>query len=137
LSDTGFENVHGHSFEKFRIVEKKSAAPLAALAAVFPDVGRQGTKHLVVGAVVDEGAFTSGAEEACAGQSFEVVAQRRGGQIEMRLDVSRRRALRAALNDVAQYLEACRVAECAQLFSVSVERGHVLLLIKSKKNVKA
>jgi hypothetical protein len=66
------------------------------------------------------------------------MAQRRSGQIEMGLDVARRRPLGAALNDETQDFEPGGVAEGAQLFGVSIEFvSHLLLLIKSKKAVKA
>jgi len=60
-----------------------------------------------------ERAFATRLHDAGVDQSFQVVAQRRGRQIDVRLDFTGRRPLRAGLNDEAEDRESHGVAEGA------------------------
>src|SRR5947208_12063044 len=113
------------SLDENEMVAARSAAPFASLAAVFPDVRGERAQGLVVGGVIDEGAFAPGLNEACAREALQVVAQRGGGQIEMVLDVAGGRAFGFALDDVTQDGEPRGLAQRAEFFGVAVElRGH-------------
>ena len=56
-----------------------------------------------------------------------MVAQGRGGQLDVLLNLPRRGPLRAALDDETKDRQTHRIAECAELFRVVLEisRGHV------------
>src|SRR5215831_7186515 len=95
---------------------KKSAAGAVAalLAAVLPEIVGQLAKGAVVGRVVMEGAFAARLHHAGVDQPFQVVAERRGWQIDVRLDLARRCALRSRLHDEAKNAQADGMSERAE-----------------------
>jgi hypothetical protein len=125
-----------HSTKK----ERGSAARPAAtpLAAVLPEVAGEVAQRRIVGGVVVVRPLGAAGEHPSLDEALQVVAEGRGWQADVRLNVARGRAITATLNDEAEDLEADRVAECAELLGVTFERrGHVLLLTFSKHGARA
>ena len=109
--------------------------PAAVLAAVFPQVVGEPAERVVVGRVVVERALAAGPHHARVDEALEVVAERRGRQVDVRLDVAGGGALRARLHDEAQDRQANRVPERAELLGVMLQLpAHDLLLNYSKYN---
>src|SRR5687768_11321289 len=107
-------------------ITPSAAARFATLAAVFPKVVGEHAQGRVVGGVVEERSFAPALEQIRVRQPLQMVAQRRGGQIDLCLDVAGGHASVSALHDAAQNREPNRMAERAQLFGVTIElRGHV------------
>src|SRR5258708_24004562 len=100
------------------ISSARSATPFASLAAVFPDVRGERAQGLVVGGVIDEGAFAPGLDEARAREALQMMAQRGGGQIEMVPDLACGRAFGLALDDVTQDGESRGMPQPAELLRV-------------------
>jgi uncharacterized protein (DUF924 family) len=98
--------------------KRASAASLSPLAAILPEVIREAAKRVVFRRVVVEGAFGAARQEIGVDEALQMMAQRRGGHVDVRLDVARGRALRPRLNDEAENPQAHRMPEGAQLFGV-------------------
>jgi hypothetical protein len=74
----------------------------------------------------------AGAQHARVDQPLQVVAEGRGGQVHVGLDVPRRGALAACLHHEAQDRKADGMAQCAELLSVTFDfRGHDIVLVFS------
>ena len=116
-----------------KVVCKSAAAGLAALTAILPNVIGESTKGRVIGGVVVKGALASGSQHAGIDQALQVVAERRGRQIDMRLDLPGRGAIATGLHHEPQDLKADRMAKRTELLGVAFNfRRHALLLIFSK-----
>src|SRR5882724_3672516 len=121
--------------KKFEICAEKKGSTAAAtsLAAILPEVVGQGFEGVVIGAVEHERPLVAAVEQTRDRQPLQVMAQRRSGQVDVVLDLSRWRALRIALDDEPQDGQAGRVPQRAQLLGVLVEfarHGPFLLISK-------
>ena len=105
----------------------------AVLAAVFPQVIRQLAKRVVVGGVIVERPLATRSDDARVDQTFQMVAERRGRQVDVGLDRPGGRAFGTRLDDIAQDGQANRVAEGPELLGVAFQFfAHGLLLNYSK-----
>jgi hypothetical protein len=113
--------------------ESATGAFAALLAAIFPEVRRQVAKRFVVGGVIVERAFAPRLHDAGIDEAFEVMAERRGRHVDMRLNRACGRAVRPRLHDEPKNRQAHGVPQCAQLLGMMLQfRGHALLLDHSK-----
>jgi hypothetical protein len=112
---------------------RSAAARLTALlAAVLPEVVREGSEGGVVGGVEVEGAFRASRRYARVDEALQVMAECRGRKVDVGLDVTRGGAFRAGLHDVPENLEPDRMSESTELLGVAFElRGHGIFLIFS------
>ena len=77
--------------------------------------------------------FRAAGEQPAVHEPLQVMAQGGSGQIDVALDVPRRRASVSLLNDVPENGKPNGVPEGAELLRMAVDlRGHVLLLVFSK-----
>ena len=88
---------------------------LSALAVVLPDVVRERAERAVVGGIVVERPLTPTVKEPRIGQALQVVAQRRGGHVDVSLNVAGGDTLIAPLNHEAEDRQAHGMTESAQL----------------------
>src|SRR5262252_4898552 len=118
---------------------KKSAARAltALLAAVLPEIVGQLAKSAVVGRVEMEGAFAARLHDPGVDEPFEVVAERRSRQIDVRLDFTRRGTVGPCLDDEAEDAQAYGVSERTELFGMLLQfRGHAANSIYFEVRVK-
>src|SRR5262249_37543727 len=81
-----------------------------------------------------EGTLAAASEEARVDEAFQMVAQGGRGQIDVSLDVARRRPADARLDDETEDRETYRMAERSELLCMTVHfRCHAILLTNSKK----
>src|SRR4029077_2953781 len=119
---------NGHTFAFARSPLAAALRAAAPLAAVFPEIIRERLQLVVGRLVVDEGALAAGRDQAGGGEALQVVAERRRGDVQLVLDVARRRAVGAPLHDVAEDRETDGVSQRAELLGVTIEfRRHEVL----------
>src|SRR5260221_3419395 len=87
-----------------------SAAPVAALAAILPDVGRERLQRIELSAVEDECSCAAAVQQTGGRETLEMVAEGRCREIDVALDLSCGRAGGISLHHVAQDREAWRDA---------------------------
>jgi hypothetical protein len=83
-------------------------------------------------------AFAARLHDAGIDEAFEVMTERRGRHVDMRLNRACGRAFRPRLHDEPKNRQAHGVPQCTQLLGVMFQfRGHALLLDHSKYQRKA
>ena len=106
---------------------------LAFFAAIFPEVVGEATQGPVVRCVDVARAHAAHREEARGDEALQVVAQRGGGDLDVRLNGACARACRARLHDEAEHTEADRVPEGSELRRMAIDfRALGLLIVFSK-----
>ncbi|AUX27272.1 uncharacterized protein SOCEGT47_078560 [Sorangium cellulosum] len=103
-----------------RIGHQKSAASIASLAAILPQVRGEGAERIVVGPVVVESPLSPALQDASLDEPFQVMAQRRGRKADVLLDRTCGCPLLASLNHEAQHIQSHRVAQRRELSSMMV-----------------
>jgi hypothetical protein len=95
------------------------AGVLATLATVFPEVIRHGPECCVVGRIIEEFSLGTGSQNARFYEPFEVVAQGRCRELDVRLDITSRCAPILALHHISQNGEANRMAKGTELLGMT------------------
>src|SRR5688500_2435406 len=110
---------------------------LAALAAVFPEEVRQRAQGGEHRAVIDVRALATRLEEPRPHQAVDVVAQRRGRDVDLRLDLTGRGAFRPRLHDVTQDAEANGMPQGSELLGMQIQLlyRHTIILVYSNNRV--
>ena len=106
----------------------------ALLAAVLPEVVGQSAKRAILGGVIVKCALLATHEQPSAQQAFQVMAECRGGQIDVGLDLTSRPSDFAALHDEAEDRQPHGVTERRKLVRVMFELVHSRLFLVFSKH---
>lgn len=92
-----------------------------AFATILPDIIREALQSFVISRVIVKCAFVVGLEQTRIDKPFQMMAERRRGQVDVGLNVPRTRPVPIPLHHESQDLQTQRVTQRAKLRCVSLE----------------